>query len=158
MTIYDFRKSSGLPELLSLKLGYFGKVETAHFHGGRHHVEGFLAAGPHRTANGLNTTQHLNQALVEAEVPDAGFHLSAFDQKGPVTGHSRKDLFIRINFADVPHPGNEDSTLRAADHLLGCLLTAGGEKHDVGRGFAHLIGQGESMTGYLDLADFPAEL
>src|SRR5205807_5631848 len=101
---------------------------------------------------------YLNQALVEAEIPDAGFHLSSFDQEGPVTGHSREDLFIRINFADVPQPGDEDSALRAGDHLLGCLLTAGREKHDVGRRFAHLIGQGEPMTAYLDLAYFPGKL
>src|SRR5438270_13733229 len=113
MTVHAISGTGRIAGILSLKLSYFGKVEIAHFHGRRYHVKSFLTAGPHRTADGLNTTQHLNQALVEAEIPDAGFHLSSFDQEGPVTGHSREDLFIRINFADVPQPGDEDSALRA---------------------------------------------
>ena len=52
MTVHAISGTGRTAGILSLKLGYFGKVEIAHFHGRRYHVKSFLTAGPHRTVGG----------------------------------------------------------------------------------------------------------
>src|SRR5205823_8352446 len=64
------------------------------------------------------------------------------------------NFFVRINFADIPQPRNENAALGAGNHLLSGLLSAGRDKHQVGRRFAYLIGQRKSMAGYLDISNF----
>src|SRR5215470_3778141 len=138
----------------TLEFCYFGKVEIAHLHGRDHHVKRLFATGAHRPSLGFNAGKHIDQALIEAEIPDAMFGFAIFDEEGAVARHSCKNLLVRINLADVPQPGDQNSTLRPRNHLLNRLLATAGDEDNVGWRFPHLIGQGETVTCGRDCPHF----
>src|SRR5438270_2682175 len=137
-----------------LESGYFREVEAANFHRGHHHVKGFLPTGAHGLAHGFHAVQHLNQTLVEAEISEPVFYLAVLHQERAIAGHAGKNFFIRVYFADVPQSRDQDTSLRSGDHLLDSLLAPGRDKNDVGRRFAHLVGQREAVPGDPDYTHF----
>ena len=58
-----------------------GDVELPHLHGGRHHVVGLFSRRAHRGGERLHVGEHLDQALVEAEIAHPGGHPSPFDEE-----------------------------------------------------------------------------
>src|SRR5579885_2362879 len=91
---------------LRLKLRNFGEVEVSHLHCRRYDVERFFTRGANGDAHGLDIREDVNQALVETEISDPAANPSIFDQKSTVAGHPGQHFFKRLNFADVPEPGD----------------------------------------------------
>src|ERR1700722_1388590 len=78
----------------TLELGDFGEAEVADLHGGDDHVERFFARSAHWHAHLLDVRKHLQDALIEAKVADAGDDAAVLDQKAAVAGHSGEHLFV----------------------------------------------------------------
>src|SRR5258708_16032103 len=53
-----------------LKLGRFGEMEVANFHGRDDHLKGLLASGAHGGAEEFNVFEHFDERLIEAEIAD----------------------------------------------------------------------------------------
>ncbi len=54
-----------------LKLRHFREIEITHLHGRDDHFERFFAGGAHGWAHHLDAGKHFEDALVEAEIPQA---------------------------------------------------------------------------------------
>jgi hypothetical protein len=65
-------------EQSSSKLRNFRKVKLPHFHRRHHHVEGFLSTGAHGRTHLLDVREHLNQALIEAEIANPANYFAIF--------------------------------------------------------------------------------
>src|SRR5262249_25016957 len=139
---------------MTLKFCYFGKVEITHLHGRNHHVKRLLTTGAHGPPQCFNAGKQLDQALIEAEIPDTVFGLAILDEEGAVARHSCEKLLVGINLADIPQPSDQNSTLRLRNHLLNRLLAPAGDEDNVGWRFAHLIGQRETMSCGRDFPHF----
>src|ERR1700720_3339815 len=109
------------------------KVELIDLHCRHYHIEGLLSTGPHRDTHCLHTREHRDQALVEAEIPNATFYFPILHQEGSIAGHAGYDFFVRINLADVPQPGNEYAALGRSNHLLQTLWILGCAKNYIHR-------------------------
>src|SRR5262249_34327819 len=91
------------------ELGRFGEIELSDLHGGDDHVHGRLAAGTDGDAHGFDIPQHVNQALVETEIPYSALHLAILHQERAVARHSGENLLVGVYFTDVPQAGNQNS-------------------------------------------------
>src|SRR5260370_2975518 len=137
----------------ALELSHFREVEAVHLHRGNHHIKRFFAAGANRLSHAFYIVRKFNHALVEAEIAYALLHFSILDHECPVASHAGENLFVRIDFADVPQPRGPNAALRAGNHLLDGLFAAAGNEYDVGRRFPHLVGNRKTVAGNSDLAD-----
>src|ERR1700676_2862996 len=101
-----------------LKLRYLGEVKLVHFHRRNHHVKRLFTAGSDRGAHRFHIRQHVDQTLVEAEIPDSALHPSILHVKGSVPSHSGKHFFEGFDFADVPQPRHQYTAFGRRNHLL----------------------------------------
>src|SRR5215472_7424851 len=136
-----------------LKLSHLGKIKTGNLHRRNHHIESFFAACANRFSHRFNVIQRVDQALVEAEIADSVLHFSVFHQECAITSHAGEDLLIRIDLADVPESRNQDAALGSRDHLLHRLFSPAGDENDIGRRFAHFVGQREAVAGGCNLSN-----
>src|SRR6266849_3374924 len=132
----------------------FGKVEPVHLHCRHHHVKGFLPAGADGRAHLLNIREHLNQALIKAEIPDSTCDFSVFHQKGAIASHPSQDFFVWIDFADVPESRDQNPALRRGDHLVHSIRVTRRLEDNVHGRFAHFVRNRKAMSGSFDRADF----
>src|SRR5579863_9522868 len=100
-----------------LKAGHFGEVKLTNFHGRHDHVKRLFSAGTKRQAHGLNIAEHVNQALVEAEVAYVLSNSPVFHQESAVASHAGDDFFVGIDLADVPETRHQDAAIGGSDHL-----------------------------------------
>src|SRR5271154_4963569 len=100
-----------------LKLRDFGEIKFPHFHRWYHHIERLLAAGAHRSSHGFHMGEHMNQALVETEVAHALADFAVFYKERAVARHAGQNLFVRIDLADIPQPGDQNAALGRGNHL-----------------------------------------
>src|SRR5260370_7206787 len=101
-----------------LELGDFGKVEIEDFHGGEDHLEGLFAGGADGGTEQFDIIEHLDERLIETEVADGACNLTIFNKKEAVAGHAGHDLFVGVDFADVPEAGGEEAPLLGAAPFL----------------------------------------
>ncbi len=85
-----------------LKLRHFSKIKLSNFHRRHHHIERLFPARPHRSPHLLHIRQHVQQTLIETEIPHPIPDLPVLHIKRSVTSHASQNLFVRIDFADVP--------------------------------------------------------
>src|SRR2546422_5957427 len=88
--------------------------------------------------------EHLDDALVEAEIPDAVADLAVLDPERAVARHAGEDFLVGIDLADVPQPRDQETPLGRADHLLGRAFAA--VEDDVHGRFADVVRQREAVT------------
>jgi len=89
-----------------LELGHFREIEMLDLHGGYNHVEGFLTAGADWRAHGCDIRKHVDETLVEAEIPNSVADFAILDEEGSIPRHAGQDFFVRIDFANVPEAGD----------------------------------------------------
>jgi len=135
-----------------LELGDFGEVEIVDFHGGDDHLEGFFAGGADGGAEQFDVVEHFDDGLVEAEVADGAGDASILDEEKAVAGHAGHDLFVGIDFADVPEAGDEQAAFGGGDHFFDGGIAAG--EDEIHGGFAVLVGESETMAGGLFAGGF----
>src|SRR6266576_2124756 len=140
------------------ELRYFRKVEFLHFHRGHYHVERFLSARPHRHAHRFDIGKHMDQALVEPEVAYSALQASVLHKKRTIASHAGEHFFKRLDLADVPQPGDQDSPLRRRNHLLDGLRITRQCEHNIQRHLSHLVRQWETVSGRLNRPGFFAIL
>src|ERR1700674_5929106 len=104
--------------MLLLELRHFREIKIPHLHRRHDHVERFLAAGADWSSHGFYVRQHLNQALVETEIAHSMAALAVLYEEGAIAGHAGENLFIRIDFTDVPQPRYQHAPLSRSDHLI----------------------------------------
>ena len=92
--------------------------------------------------------------MIEAKIADTTNYFAVFDQERSIAGHAGKDFLVRINFADVPEPRDQNSALGGSDHLLDRLWISWSFKDDVHRRFAHFVGNGEAVSGGSNRTNF----
>ena len=103
----------------SLELRDFREVEIAHLHRRHDHLERFFPGRPHRRPQQSRHCCSISRdRLIETEILNRRRHPSLFDQEQPVARHPRHDLFVRIDFADVPQPRDQQSAIGRSDHFL----------------------------------------
>src|ERR1700691_2195039 len=94
-----------------LKSRHFSEVEARDLHGGHHHVKSFFAGGPDGRRKRFHVVEQLDDALIEAEVPQAPADTAVLDQESSIARHAGHDFFVGIYFADVPEPRDENAAL-----------------------------------------------
>ena len=95
-------------------------------------------AGP----KAFNVPKHLQDRLIESEIPRRPRNFALLDQEQTVASHAGHDLFVGVDFADVPEPRDQQTSVGGGDHLLERRITAG--DNQIHRSFPVFIGQGES--------------
>src|SRR5258706_15442175 len=140
----------GILGMKPLKLGYFREIKIPNLHSRHDHVERFLAASTKGFTHGFDVRQHMDEALVETEVADSLFDLSIYNEEGAIARHARHHFFIRINFADVPQPCDENTAVGGGDHFRERLRILRRSKNNVERHLAHFVRQRESVAGGFD--------
>jgi hypothetical protein len=63
-----------------LEFGHFREIKVTDFHGRHDHVKRLFAAGTKGRAHGLDIREHVDEALVETEVPHSLPNLPVFYQ------------------------------------------------------------------------------
>src|SRR5215470_18589465 len=111
MDVRNFDLLAGDGQPFALELRHFREVEVSHLHRWDDHVERFFSAGADRFAHLLDIREHVNQALIKAKVSHSANHFAVFNKEGAVAGHAGEDLFVRVNFADVPEASDQNSAL-----------------------------------------------
>ena len=91
--------------------------------------------------------EHLDHALVEAEIADSAGDAAIFDQECAVARHSGEDFFVRIDFADIPQARNQHAALGRGDHFVDRLVSPA--PHQIHRRFAVFVRERKSMAGRL---------
>src|SRR5690242_9336526 len=75
----------------------FGEVKIPNGHGGNDHVAGLLSRGPDGRTERYNIREHLQQSLVEPQIPNAAADPAALDPERPVARHAGENLLVRID-------------------------------------------------------------
>src|SRR5712691_4443774 len=101
-----------------LEFRHFSEVEVVDFHGRHHHLERLFASRADGRTQQLGLRQHLQDALVEPHVADAGNNLAALNEKRAVARHPSEDFFVGVHFPDVPEARRQDAVLGRGDHLF----------------------------------------
>src|SRR5215813_9047565 len=139
---------------------YLGEVEVAHLHGRDHHIKSFLAAGPHRPSHLFDRFQHVNQALVEAEIPDSIPEFAILNQESTVARHACEDLFVWIDFANIPEPCYEYTFFCGTYHVIDGFFALGPRilEDDIHGRITNLVGKGKSVSSGGDCAELVSPL
>ena len=102
--------------------------------------------------------QHMNQALVEAEIAKPALELAVLDQEGAVTGHAGK--IFSYGSTSRMYQSRVTRMPRSVDAII-CVdgLSARGRagEDNVHGHFAHIIGNGKAMAGGFDRANLVGE-
>src|SRR6266849_5413933 len=85
-----------------LELCDFREVEVADFHGRNDHLKRLFPGGAHRWSQQFDIPEHLQNGLIEAKIANRRADPALFLQELAVARHPGHDLFIRVDFADVP--------------------------------------------------------
>src|SRR2546428_10346266 len=102
---------SAFQQRARLKLGERRQVELADLHARHDHLEALLAGGALGRGHHLDLAEHLDDALVEAEIPDAVAYLAVLDPERAVARHPGKNFLVGIDFADVPQARDQETAL-----------------------------------------------
>src|SRR5277367_637755 len=94
----------------------FAEMEIINLHRWDDHFERFLSRCAHGWTEHLDIRKHFEKTLIETEVSYAAADPAILDQKGSIARHAGENLFVRIDFADVPEPRDENYALGRADH------------------------------------------
>src|SRR5208283_5783871 len=94
-----------------LELRDFRKVEVSYLHRWHYHVQGFFSGGADGLTHGHNVLEHVDQALVEAEVTKSRPYFAVFNLEGTIAGHARDDLLVRVDLADIPKASYKNAPL-----------------------------------------------
>src|SRR5438034_8383413 len=113
---------SAFQQRARLKLGERRQVKLADLHARYDHLEAFLAGGALGRGHHLDLAEHLDDALVEAEIPGAVADLAVLDSERAVARHPGEDFLVGIDLADVPQPRDQETPLGRADRLRGRAL------------------------------------
>src|SRR6266478_4423871 len=135
-----------------LELCDFGEVEIVDFHGGDDHLEGFFTRGADGGAQQFHVIEHFDEGLIEAEVADGASNLPLLNKKEAIAGHAGHDLFVGVDFADVPKASDEQAAVGGGDHFFNGGIGAG--EDEIHGSFAVFIGEGETMAGGLLAGSF----
>ncbi len=135
-----------------LELGDFGEVEVTDFHGGDDHFEGFFAGGADGGAEEVGVFEHFDEGLVEAEIADGTGNSAVFDEEEAVASHAGHDLFVGVDFADVPEAGDEEAAVGGGDHFFEGGISSG--ENEIHGGFAVFVGESEAVAGGLLAGSF----
>src|ERR1700675_4670132 len=101
-----------------LKLCNFRTVKAANLHRRDDHFEGFFAGGADGGAELLDVAKQLENGLIEAEIADSAGDFAVFYEEKAVAGHAGHDLFVGIDFADVPEAGYKQAAVGGGDHFF----------------------------------------
>ncbi len=130
-----------------LELGDFRKMKITNFHGGDDHLEGLFAGGADGGAKQFDVIEHFDERLIEAEVTHGTGNPPILNEKEAVAGHAGHDLFVGVDFADIPEAGDEQAALSGGDHFFNRGIAAA--EDEVHGRFAVFIGEGKTVAGRL---------
>ena len=136
------------------KFRHFGEVEIPYLHRRHHHIESFFSAGAHRRAHLLDIRKHLNQALVEAEIPAARrrlfrFRPEMYRRESCQSESSRKDQPRGCTTAVSPE--SRARLMRSSGQPSSDRAAA---RRQYSWRFSHFVGDRKAMPGGLDWSNF----
>src|SRR5258708_5159301 len=127
-------------------------MEIVDFHGGDDHFEGCFAGGADGGAQQFHVIQHFDEGLIEAEVAHGAGNLPLLNKKEAIACHAGDDLFVRVDFADIPEPRDEQAAVGGGDHFFDGGVTAG--EDEVHGRFAVFVRQSEPVSSGLFASGF----